>query len=98
MLNKFAKEHRIAYSSAYALPPLGERVDRGRRFDQPARAGPTPAEGGTGEPKIMSASALRRVRGWFREKTPHPPSSVGHLLPKGEGCDRARGCGGPRSS
>ena len=38
-----------------------------------------------------------RVRGWFREKTPHPLSSVGHLLPKGEGCDRARGSAISRS-
>jgi hypothetical protein len=36
------------------------------------------------------------VRGWFREKTPHPLSSVGHLLPKGEGCDRARGSAIPQ--
>ena len=51
--------------------------------------------GWTAIPRVRDAG---RVRGWFREKTPHPPSSVGHLLPKGEGCDRARRCGRPRSS
>jgi hypothetical protein len=61
------------------------------------KSNPLPRGEGGPRPALLPAGA-GRVRGWFRAKTPHPPSSVGHLLPKGEGCDRARGCGRPRSS
>jgi pantoate--beta-alanine ligase len=43
-----------------ALSPLGERVDRNRRFLQPGRAGPTPAEG---EPASRRQYRLRPAGG-----------------------------------
>ncbi len=33
------RDNREAMNTTSALAPLGERVDRGRRFLQPARAG-----------------------------------------------------------